>query len=99
MTVRRIDEQIAIEGVCTIEDAEALMRELQDASVVEWSQCTHLHTACLQVLLAARAKMLGGPSNLLLTRWVAPLLDRDAGLVQRVSAQEAENITLVPAES
>ena len=52
MTIRRADETIMLEGVCAVEEAETLMQELlAGATLVDWGGCTHLHTACLQVIL------------------------------------------------
>jgi hypothetical protein len=79
MTIRRVDDAVLLDGVCAVEDAEFLMRELQaGATLVDLSECTHLHTACLQVILAARLPMRGTPANPVLARWLAGILDPDA---------------------
>jgi hypothetical protein len=80
MTIRRVDDTVLLEEVCDVEDAETLLQQLQGggampvATQVDWSACTHLHTACLQVLLAARLPVRGTPANPSIARWVAPLL-------------------------
>jgi hypothetical protein len=75
MTIRRADDTIMLEDVCPVEDAETLMQELQvGATSIDWSGCSHLHTACLQVLLAAQIPVHGTPANPALARWVTPIL-------------------------
>jgi hypothetical protein len=53
---RRSDGTIVLDGRCPVEDAEPLLELLQatPAAPFDWSQCTYLHTAVLQVILAAR---------------------------------------------
>ena len=75
MSVRRTDERIVLYDVCAVEDAEILLQELQaGAALVDWSTCTHLHTSCLQVILAAGVAVSGTPLNKALAEWIAPLL-------------------------
>lgn len=77
MTVRlKEGSVIELSGVCGIDDAEALQRSLLAApdSTVRWETCEHLHTAVLQVLLAAKAGASDVPSNPFLREHVAPLL-------------------------
>jgi hypothetical protein len=75
MTVRRADDTIVLEDVCPVEDAETLLNQLQaGASLVDWSGCTHLHTACLQVMLVAGLKVVGQPANPTLARFAPALL-------------------------
>jgi hypothetical protein len=75
MTVRRADDTIVLEDVCPVEDAETLLNQLQaGASLVDWSGCTHLHTACLQVMLVAGLPVVGQPANPTLARWAPALL-------------------------
>jgi hypothetical protein len=38
------------------------------------ADCTHLHTAALQALLAGRPRLGSAPTDPFLARWVAPLL-------------------------
>jgi hypothetical protein len=76
MTIRRDDDMVLLEGICAVEDAELLMQEfLAGATLIDWGGCTHLHTACLQVILAARVPISGTPANPALARWLAPILD------------------------
>ena len=88
MTIRRLGDTIFLEGVCAVEDAEILLQYLQaGADLIDWSDCTHLHAACFQLLLAARVPMSGTPANPDLSRWLAPIL-HSAGLsFQGVAAE------------
>jgi len=77
MTVRVADDgAIVLEGVCPAEDAEALagFLLLDPAASVDWRGCDNVHTAVVQVLLAARPAMLGPPRSSFLRDWVAPVL-------------------------
>lgn len=81
MTIRRVDDAVLLDDVCTVEDAEVLTQELQaGAAVIDWTACTHLHTACLQVILAAGRPVRGTPANPELARWLVPILPRPAPL-------------------
>jgi hypothetical protein len=51
MSVSRNDDgTIVLEGDCPVEDAQVLLRLFQAAptSPLDWTRCTHLHTAVLQ---------------------------------------------------
>lgn len=77
MTVRKLsDGTIEIAGHCGLEDAEALHAQLLSApdACVDWAACESLHTATLQVLLAARPELRGTPSAPFLCTHIAPLL-------------------------
>jgi hypothetical protein len=79
MTVRRSGDAVLLEDVCPVDDAEILMQHLQTgAAVIDWSGCAHLHTACLQVILAARLPVRGATANVALLRWIQPLLPATA---------------------
>ena len=81
MTVRVLDGAvIELSGTCGVEDAEALQRGLLAApdSTVKWAAGEQRHTAVLQVLLAARPRVTGAPSNPFLEKHVAPLLHSSA---------------------
>jgi hypothetical protein len=69
---------IELTGRCAAGDAELLLQQLLAApgSSVEWGGCEHLHSAVLQVLLAARPPMRGTPANSFLATHVAPNLLR-----------------------
>ena len=81
MTVRLLERAvIELSGTCGVGDAETLQRGLLAApdSTVKWDACEQLHTAVLQVLLAARPRVRGVPSNPFLAKHVAPLLHASA---------------------
>jgi hypothetical protein len=68
---------IALIDQVTIEEVEPLAQWLRevDRPSVNLRACSHLHTAALQALLAARARVSAAPSDPFLAEWVAPLLD------------------------
>jgi len=75
MTIRRGEDVIFLEAACTVEDADALLAEVQaGAAIFDWSGCTFLHTACLQLVLAAGLPVRGAPADTALARWAAPLV-------------------------
>ncbi len=58
---RRDDGTIALEGDCQVEDAQSLLRLIQAAptSSVDWTRCTYLHTAVMQVILSVQPTRIG----------------------------------------
>jgi hypothetical protein len=62
--------------VVGVDDAEPLARWLRETvrPKVRLAACTHLHTAALQALMAARPTVISAPTEPFLARWVAPLL-------------------------
>lgn len=64
--------------LCTVEEAEPLLQWLQGQprGKVSLKDCTHLHTAVLQVLLAAGVTVTLPPENPELARWLMPALRR-----------------------
>jgi hypothetical protein len=79
MTIRRGDDVIFLEQACTVEDADALLAEIQaGAALFDWTSCSFLHTACLQLILAAGLPVRGKPADAALARWVAPLVTQGA---------------------
>ena len=74
MTVRFDNEGVIIlAGECPVEDAETLLEQLQARrhGPVDWSGCTVLHTAVLQILMAARPKLLGECGDGFVRTWAA----------------------------
>jgi hypothetical protein len=72
MTVRRGDDGvIVLDGECPVEDAETLLQLLQaqPGGPVDGSACTRMHTAVLQVLMAAAAPMRGECGDTFVARW------------------------------
>jgi hypothetical protein len=79
MTVRVVSSgTVALEGICPIEDAEALQQQLlsNPEAAVDWSACVQAHTAVIQVLLAAQPKFLGPPAGDFLMSKLAAQLSR-----------------------
>ena len=72
MTIRHDDSGvIVLEGECPVEDAEPLLERLQahpDATV-DWSACTRLHTAVIQVLMAAEVRVRGPCGDAFVRDW------------------------------
>jgi hypothetical protein len=63
-------------GIVSVDDAEPLAQWLRVTRrpQVKLAGCSHLHTAALQALLAARPAVLSPPAEPFLARWIAPLL-------------------------
>ncbi len=81
MTVRRSDTGIVIlEGACSVEDAEPVLRLLQanPPPAVDWTTCSHLHTAVIQVLLAAGIIPIGPCGDAWARQWILPNLHQKA---------------------
>jgi hypothetical protein len=72
MTIRQGDDGvIVLDGECPVEDAEKLLELLQAQpnGPVDWSACTRLHTAVLQVLMAAAPSVRGECGDAFVARW------------------------------
>jgi hypothetical protein len=75
VSLRRDDAgAIILEGNCPVEDAEPLLQMLQATSTatLDWSRCGHLHTAVLQLILAARIAPAGPCGDPWVRQWAAP---------------------------
>ena len=73
MSVRRDDSgAIVLDGVCPVEDAEPLLRMLltTPAAGLDWTRCSQLHTAVLQVILAAGVPV-GPCGDAWVGQWIA----------------------------
>jgi len=70
------DGTVELEGVCASEEAEALLRHLllNPDATVDWRNCETAHSAIIQVLMAARPRLLGPPVGMALKSWVEPWL-------------------------
>jgi hypothetical protein len=72
MTVRQKDDgTIVLTDGCPAEDAEPLLELLQSTpdAPVDWKQCDHLHTAVLQVIMAARPVLVGPCGDPWIRQW------------------------------
>lgn len=65
--------------VCTVEEAEQLLQWLHDAPAgqLKLADCTHIHTAIVQVMMAGRAVIAWPPTDKDLARWLMPALMHD----------------------
>ncbi len=63
-------------GNCTVEEAEILLqwRQQQPDGQVDLQDCTHLHTAVLQVLLATQTPVVALPLDAEFAALLRPLL-------------------------
>jgi hypothetical protein len=69
-------DTVTADGAAIVEDALTLLEFLQSHAnaKVDLGACTHLHTAVLQVLLAARPEIVALPREAFLARWLAQAL-------------------------
>ena len=76
MTVRRVSGVIHVEGTCGVEEAEILLQAVAEApgAVIDWSDCGRLHTAVVQVILAAESPVRGPCGDPWLERWVSRIV-------------------------
>lgn len=76
MTIEWKDDVLACGGALTVEDAEQLLQELagRPGAAADLSGCGHVHGACLQVLMAARARVTAWPADAVLARWLRAAL-------------------------
>jgi hypothetical protein len=74
------DGAIMLEGNCPLEDAEPLLQLLRrhPGEPVDWRRCNALHTAIVQVLMAAQPRIRGPAGSALLRRWIEPALSGQA---------------------
>jgi hypothetical protein len=70
---------VELKDACTAEDAEVLLQVLlaTPAVSVDWQACESVHTAVIQVLLAAKIAPTGMPASDFLRDKVAPMLMRN----------------------
>lgn len=76
MTVRHVSGLIFLEGDCRVEEAELLLQALAEApgAIVDWSACTRLHTAVVQVILATQPHVRGRCGDAWLQRWASAVV-------------------------
>lgn len=69
------DKVVVLDGDCPSEDAEPLLGHLlTPGRTVDWRECDTAHTAVVQVLIAARASVLGPPRGSFLRLFVEQAL-------------------------
>jgi hypothetical protein len=73
LSVVRREDRICLMGACPVEDAETLAAQLLQprSSHVDASECTSLHGAVLQVLLAFKPEVRTPPSDPALSRMIS----------------------------
>jgi hypothetical protein len=76
MTIKCEGQVIRLEGACPVEDAEILLGFFQQTPnlPVDLEGCGAIHTAVLQVLLAARPPVTGVPVDSFAREWISPIL-------------------------
>jgi hypothetical protein len=70
---RRENGTIVLEGNCTAEEAEPLLQMLLNGPrpMLDWTTCSHLHTAVFQVVLAAGPALIGPCGDPWVARWAS----------------------------
>jgi hypothetical protein len=76
MPIEYKKNRVVFRDEVTVEEAEALLEWLQTrpSAKVDLSACVHLHTASLQVMMAAKINVSSWPKNIELRAWVEPAL-------------------------
>ncbi|QJC56199.1 hypothetical protein HC248_01501 [Polaromonas vacuolata] len=76
MPIRYKKNQALFEGVATVDDAEGLQQWLKHKphATVHLTACSHLHSANLQVLMAAGNRIAAWPDDTDLHCWLETLL-------------------------
>ncbi len=69
---RNAEGTIVLAGDCPVEDAETLLRLLHadPSASVDWSACRRLHSAVIQVIMAAGSKPQGPCGDTWANRWM-----------------------------
>ena len=72
MTIRLDGPTIHLDGDCPVEDAETLLRFLHEPSArtIDWTGAGRLHTAVIQVVLAADRGVRGPCGDPFVARWI-----------------------------
>jgi hypothetical protein len=76
MTIEFNKSTAIFRDVVGVGEAESLLEWLQKkpSGKVNLAACSHLHPANLQVLMAAKAKIVAWPDSVLLRNWLEPAL-------------------------
>lgn len=79
MSVAQEGAVIRLEGMCRVEDAEALTALLQrvPGSAVDVTRCQGLHAAVVQAILAFAPRLIGSPPEPFLRELLLPALARE----------------------
>jgi hypothetical protein len=76
MSIEFNEGEVTFRGVASVEDAELLLDWLQrnPAATVQLEPCSHMHTADLQVLMAAHPTIASWPKSPDLRAWLETAL-------------------------
>jgi hypothetical protein len=76
MPIAYLDNRVVCAAVVSVEEADALQTWLQTRAdaTLDLTDCTHVHPANLQVLLAAGTRVHAWPADAALRAWLQPLL-------------------------
>jgi len=71
--LRNSEGTVVLVGHCPVEDAETLLQLLQASAGahLDWTQCSSLHTAVLQVVLAMRPALTGPCGDPFVAKWLS----------------------------
>lgn len=71
---------LKLEGICSVEEAEALHEQLlEDPQLqLDLSACEHLHAAVFQALMRQPRRLKRGATDPFIKRWLQPLLEQAA---------------------
>jgi len=78
MSIEYGNNRLVFKEVVSVENAEDLLEWLQKnpAAKVDFSACTHLHPANLQVLMAAKPAVSAWPEDTEFAAWLQSALNR-----------------------
>jgi hypothetical protein len=76
MTIQYEDGVLRCSGVLAVDEAEALLTLLSDhgSARIDLGDCEHVHSACLQVFMAAGGNITTWPASPLLADWLRAAL-------------------------
>jgi hypothetical protein len=76
MPIEFTTDQAIFRDIASVEEAESLLEWLQKTprAKINLAACTHLHTANLQVLMAAQPEIASWPENIELRAWLEAAL-------------------------
>jgi hypothetical protein len=87
MPIEFMLDKVIFRDVASVDEAEALLEWLQKTSnaTVDLAACTHLHTANLQVLMAARPVISNWPEDNEFRGWLEAALEPAIGEILDVN--------------
>lgn len=76
MAIEYKKTQAIFRDVVSVDEAEGLLEWLQNkpAAKIHLGACTHLHPANLQVMMAAKVRIIAWPDDVDLCAWLEPAL-------------------------